>query len=117
MHFSKFIHNASAIKSKVTYYFIDIEEFVNVNNKDIINKLHDISPKVKNKNEFNLLTKEQKSKIKYLSFFVDGIIISNGGKKAVVTCGYYEDTLSSSENTVILVKKRKKWKVLRNDIL
>lgn len=114
---SLFSKNASSVKTKATFYYIVIEDsLTSITVDDIIQRLGDVVPKVKNVKEFNKLIKEEQDKIKYLSFHVNRVNISADGKKATLGCGYYEGPLSSSGNIATLTKKKGKWKVIKNEV-
>lgn len=110
-----FKNNASGLKQKATIYYLNIEGNYNKTLSDVIKELDSNKPKVKDINEFDTLSEEEKKKVKYLHFNIYSMKLENG--IVHVNCGYYEGNLSSSENVISLVKKRKKWKVVSNEIL
>ena len=114
---SLFAKNASSIKNKATFYYISIyDSLTSITVSDIIPRLGDIEPKVKDYKEFTSLTKDEQDNTKLLTFHVNSINISADGKKATLGCGYYEACLSASGNIASFTRKKGKWKLTKNEI-
>lgn len=109
-----FIENASASGEEASFYFIILEDSLNNTMADVLEQLKDIKPEVKDFMFYNNLSKEEKSKVDFLSFNISKIIMHK--RRASVYCGYYEGNLSSSGNIVELRKRFGRWRVISNEV-
>lgn len=109
-----FNENASASGEEASFYFIILEDSLNNTMADVLEQLKDIKPEVKDFEFYSNLSKEEKSKVVFLSFNISEIVMHK--RMASVYCGYYEGNLSSSGNIVELRKRFGRWRVISNEV-